>query len=107
MGCQAWVKVSPTCFSRRERQTVVLGRHPDHIGGPARSTNIKPIFDVASALLSVYPFSCPVVRPPRMVHWWRIVEPSVMLNFSFHDSNAIITFTASIHVGMSSKMWPG
>jgi len=29
----------------RERQTVVLAWHPDHIGGPARSTNIKPIFD--------------------------------------------------------------
>ncbi len=25
---------------------MVLAWHPDHIVGPARSTNVKPIFDV-------------------------------------------------------------
>jgi len=35
----------PYVLPLRERQTVVLAWHPDHIGGPARSTNIKPIFD--------------------------------------------------------------
>jgi len=34
----------------------------DHTGGPARSTSIKPISDVAPALLVFYPFSCAVVR---------------------------------------------
>src|ERR1700686_1259246 len=33
-----------------ERQTVVLERHPDHTGGPARSTSVSSISD--SALLA-------------------------------------------------------
>jgi len=37
----------PYVLPLRERQTVVLAWHPDHIAGPARSTNVKPIFDGA------------------------------------------------------------
>jgi hypothetical protein len=34
---------------------VVLERHPDHIGGPARSASIKPIFAIA-APCAIVPF---------------------------------------------------
>ena len=37
----------PYVLPLRERQTVVLAWHPDHIVGPARSTNVKPIFGIA------------------------------------------------------------
>jgi hypothetical protein len=40
-------QIFPYVLPLRERQTVVLALHPDHIVGPARSTNIKPIFDGA------------------------------------------------------------
>src|SRR5438034_6948055 len=39
----------------RERQTVVLERHPDPIGGPARSASTKPIFAVAPPV-AILPF---------------------------------------------------
>ena len=45
----------PYVLPLRERQTVVLAWHPDHIGGPARSTNIKPIFHVAPSAV-ILPF---------------------------------------------------
>jgi len=34
---------------------VVLAWHPDHIVGPARSTNVKPIFNVAPSA-AILPF---------------------------------------------------
>jgi len=37
----------PYVLPLRERQTVVLAWHPDHSVGPARSTNVKPIFGIA------------------------------------------------------------
>jgi hypothetical protein len=40
-------QIFPSVLPLRERQTVVLAWHPDHIGGPARSTNVKPIFGIA------------------------------------------------------------
>ena len=47
-------KLSPTCFPKWERQTVVLVWHPDHTAGPARSTSVKPISDVVPLLHRVY-----------------------------------------------------
>jgi hypothetical protein len=41
------VKCSPTCFALGERQTVVLGWHPDHIGGQAGRTSFDPILAIA------------------------------------------------------------
>ena len=40
-------QIFPYVLPLRERQTVVLAWHPDHIVGPARSTNVKPIFGIA------------------------------------------------------------
>jgi len=56
-----------------ERQTVVLVGIQDHTAGPAQSTSVTPIFDVAAATLPFYPFSCAVVRLRRMAHCWRIL----------------------------------
>ena len=47
-------------------------RHPDHSVGPAHSTSVLPIFDIASILPPFYPFSCAVVRRRRMIHCWRM-----------------------------------
>jgi len=38
-----------------------LWGYPGHTGGPERLASIKPISDVAPALLAFYPFSCVVV----------------------------------------------
>ncbi len=40
-------QIFPYVLLERERQTVVLERHPDHIGGPARSASTKSIFAIA------------------------------------------------------------
>ena len=40
-------QIFPYVLLVRERQTVVLERHPDHIGGPAHSASTKPIFAIA------------------------------------------------------------
>jgi hypothetical protein len=37
----------PDVLPKRERQTVVLVRHPDHPGGPAHSTSVSSISDSA------------------------------------------------------------
>ena len=64
MGCQAWVKFSPTCFADvGERQTVVLVRHPDHTVGQARSTSVKPISGIIPRPEKCTTFSWAVVRP--------------------------------------------
>jgi hypothetical protein len=61
----------PYVLPLRERQTVVLAWHPDHIVGPARSTNVKPIFGIAppGVILS---FFMRGGAPWRMRHCWRI-----------------------------------
>src|SRR5260370_36669762 len=46
-GMPSLGQIFPYVLLFRERQTVVLERHPDHIGGPVRNASIKPIFDVA------------------------------------------------------------
>jgi hypothetical protein len=46
-GMPSLGQILPYVLLLRERQTVVLAWHPDHIGGPARSASIKPIFDVS------------------------------------------------------------
>src|SRR6266699_2301240 len=68
---QPGVKFSHTCFPNGSDRRWCLRGIQDHTGGPARSASIQPIFDVAPALLSFYPFSCAVVRRRRMTHWWR------------------------------------
>src|SRR5260221_461853 len=52
---------------------MVLVGIQDHTAGPAQSTSVTPIFDVAAATLPFYPFSCAVVRLRRMAHCWRIL----------------------------------
>jgi hypothetical protein len=42
---------------------VVLVRHPDHTGGPARSTSVSSISDLAPPARKYNTFSCAVVRP--------------------------------------------
>jgi len=57
---------------------VVLAWHPDHIGGPARSTNVKPIFNVAPSA-AILPF---FMRGGAPESAWFIVG-----EFGFHARN--------------------
>src|SRR6266567_5100819 len=72
-GSNAPLRASPRVAS--DRRWCLWGIL-DHTGGPARSSSTKPISGVAPALLPFYPFSCAVVRVPRMTHWWRILKPN-------------------------------
>ena len=40
-------QILPYVLPKWERQTVVLVRHPDHTGGPAHSTSVSSISDIA------------------------------------------------------------
>jgi hypothetical protein len=78
---------------------VVLAWHSDHIGGPARRTNIKPIFDVAPPCCYSTLFHARWCALWRMVHWWRIVKLSVILIFFMHGPRSIFEFTTNIQSG--------
>jgi hypothetical protein len=62
-GYPSRIKFSLACFPNGSDRRWCLRGILDHTGGPARSASIRPISDVAPALLAVYPFSCAVVRP--------------------------------------------
>jgi hypothetical protein len=64
-------QIFPYVLPLRERQTVVLAWHPDHIVGPARSTNVKPIFGIAPPV-RILSFFMRGGAPWRMGHCWRI-----------------------------------
>src|SRR5579885_508390 len=53
----------------RERQTVVLAWHPAHIVGPARNTNVKPIFGAAPPM-RILSFFMRGGAPERMGYCW-------------------------------------
>src|SRR5689334_8316054 len=69
-GCQAGSDSPLRASHDWERQTVVLEWHPDPTVGPARSTSITSIFDVAPPCPHSIPFSCAVVRLRRMTYCW-------------------------------------
>jgi hypothetical protein len=80
---------------------VVLERHPDHIGAPERLASTKPIIDLASTRLPLYPFSCAVVRLRPMIHWWRIQKvgedptKKVLFLFSVGNINPILSLAST------------
>src|SRR2546421_5703863 len=70
-GYQARIKCSPPCFPGVGATEAGACRYPDHTGGQAHGTSVKPIFCVGPPRLPVYLFSWTPVRQRRMDYWWR------------------------------------